>query len=170
MRHKQSNKPFYEKLIHEINEKAAKLAIAFRIQAPEKLTVKMKSKKAFKILPFSGGEEFVFSHIYVGKKMQWIFCFRPMSSETYEHVEIDEEKVFETFPLTVDLLKDIEAFSKIEDATQPYVFFMAQRNIYCNNQAKLKVSEEQAEEMRQKIEKEQELKPYLDNELFGMFG
>jgi hypothetical protein len=71
------------------------------VMSPEGLhTLPHKTKeRGYRQLAVEMGQEFMLSNIYVGARGQLILCFTPVDAQDYEHVEVDEKKIDEVFPL-----------------------------------------------------------------------
>lgn len=151
----------------------------FQLSASEKLTTAtVHENKAEPIdvdpvykggVLIGGGQEFLFKDARLGKKEQIIFCFKPMDMQAYSWIELDEKKVFDTFPVAVDLFSEIPGFD-FEDATDYALRFQAGRREYLRlweADIELKKIEAEKEARRLKLE---EQAPYADNPMVGMFG
>jgi len=69
----------------------------FTLKAPIMATLLMVDGK-YKNKNLAGGTEFLFSGVREGVRSQFIFEFEPVDSQPFKQMELDEKKVFDTFP------------------------------------------------------------------------
>ncbi|MBC7666840.1 MAG: hypothetical protein H7276_24140 [Caulobacter sp.] len=75
----------------------------FSLTAPDTLTVK-KRDGTFAKKPHIGGEEFVCTGVYMGKRGKMIFQFQPTAAADYAQLELTEKQA-------QDLMGDFEAYA-----------------------------------------------------------
>lgn len=117
-----------------------------------------KKEGGYRQLPVDPQQEFMLSDVYVGARGQIIFCYEPVDDQEYQHIEVDEKKMDEVFPLAGPAYA--AAIDK-NDEEDIRILIEETVNILKAEDAATAAAEERAKE-----EADQE---YTTNPLFGRF-
>lgn len=77
-----------EQALKEIRATIQKENVIFSLSGPQQLSVKRKG--GYYSESHIGGEDFVLSDVYIGKRRALIYVFKPVGAASYEQMEMNE--------------------------------------------------------------------------------
>jgi hypothetical protein len=127
-----------QRIASRILETIKKLDMVFTTEGQHTLPHKQFSGD-FRHRPTELGQEYMIGESYVGARGQLIFTFEPVDSQEYKHMEVDQAKMDQVFPMLGPAYANAIGSSE-EDFTK--LILITEDNLKAEAQAEVKAEEE----------------------------